>query len=422
MIKIFISLLIFVLVLPVSAQFVVPSIPDSLIENANEIVISDETDFTIKDIGHSTLKRKYSTAVLNKYAEYGNNITLHYNEFIDIIMIVVNVYNNHGKRVERYYLSDFEDWTDSFYATASDSRRKILNIKQKQYPYYVDVEYKIEYDGSLHLPYWHPQDAEKQSLLSASLVIESPIQDLLSFQCVNIDPPHELFIDDKHFYRWELENLPAFEKEALSGSIENYIPIVYSALKEFQLDGYQGKMTSWKEFGNWIDNLNFGRNNLNPEQISEVLLLTAKASTDLEKAKIIYKYVQDNMHYVSIQLGIGGWQPFETAFVHETKYGDCKALSFYTHSLLKAAGVESYYTIIRSGANASKLSSDFPNAYFNHAIVSVVCDTDTIWLECTSQTAPFGYLGKFTSDRYALMVDENGGELIRTKSYTSEEN
>jgi ribonucleotide reductase alpha subunit len=47
---------------------------------------------------------------------------------------------------------------------------------------------------------------------------------------------------------------------------------------------------------------------------------------------------------------------------------------------------------------------------------------DTMWLECTSQTLPAGYLSGFTSNRYALMIDEDGGHLVKTPSYNFKDN
>ncbi|MDX1628134.1 MAG: hypothetical protein R3345_05510, partial [Fulvivirga sp.] len=122
------------------------------------------------------------------------------------------------------------------------------------------------------------------------------------------------------------------------------------------------------------------------------------------------------------QLGIGGWQPFSSSFVHEKKYGDCKALSFYTKSLLERYGIEGHYTLIRAGRGAANVSENFPNAHFNHAILTVPLEQDTVFLECTSQTNPYGYLGTFTSNRNALLITPEGGKLIRTKKYTVEDN
>jgi len=125
---------------------------------------------------------------------------------------------------------------------------------------------------------------------------------------------------------------------------------------------------------------------------------------------------------VSIQLGIGGWQPFEAAYVCDKKYGDCKALSFYMKSMLQVLDIPAYYTLIRAGGRAADIPEDFVHSGFNHAILTVPIDQDTIWLECTSKTSPFGYLGSFTSNRNALLVDVGKSRLIRTKAYTMEDN
>jgi hypothetical protein len=133
--------------------------------------------------------------------------------------------------------------------------------------------------------------------------------------------------------------------------------------------------------------------------------------------------MQNKTRYVSIQRGIGGFQPFDALTVDQTGYGDCKALSNYMVSLLKVAGIKGYYTQIYAGEkNRRPVPRDFPIDYFNHIIVAVPIKTDTIWLECTSQTQPFGFLGSFTCDRYGLLITEDGGALVKTPSYTREQN
>ncbi|MBL0131544.1 MAG: hypothetical protein IPP43_10800 [Chitinophagaceae bacterium] len=100
-----------------------------------------------------------------------------------------------------------------------------------------------------------------------------------------------------------------------------------------------------------------------------------------EKIRILYNFLQSNTHYISIQLGIGGWRPFEASFVALKAYGDCKALSNYMFSLLKEAGIVSYYTLIKAGDGAADLVTDFRSRKFTHAIVCVPVEKDTIWLE-----------------------------------------
>jgi hypothetical protein len=93
------------------------------------------------------------------------------------------------------------------------------------------------------------------------------------------------------------------------------------------------------------------------------------------------------------------------------------------YSILKEAGIKSYYTVIGAGNPKPGFESEFPSSQFNHVILCAVPATaDTVWLECTSQTMPSGYLGDFTNDRYALLIDENGGNLIRTPHYGLKDN
>jgi len=52
---------------------------------------------------------------------------------------------------------------------------------------------------------------------------------------------------------------------------------------------------------------------------------------------------------VSIQIGIGGWQPFDASTVQRLSYGDCKALANYMKTLLEAVGLSANYCLVNAG-------------------------------------------------------------------------
>jgi hypothetical protein len=150
--------------------------------------------------------------------------------------------------------------------------------------------------------------------------------------------------------------------------------------------------------------------------------MTDTIKTDRGKASFLYKYMQQNMRYVSIQLGIGGFRPFAATFVDDKKYGDCKALSNYMHALLKAVDIPSYCAIIRAGENQESGDFAFPHNDFNHEILCIPFKNDTTWLECTSSLTPFGKLGAFTENRTALLITEDGGKLVNTPRSRAQDN
>ena len=228
--------------------------------------------------------------------------------------------------------------------------------------------------------------------------------------------------DDKLVYEWQVENLVGFDPEPYGPPSRELTPYVLITPKAFEMQGYTGSMNTWESIGEYDAKLIAGRNNLPDGAIIELEKMLIGVTDNKEKAKLIYEYVQNTTRYVSVQLGIGGWQPYDATYVYENGYGDCKALTNYTSALLNHAGIESIYTLVNAGQGSSDIVTEFPNAHFNHAFLAVPFETDTIWLECTSQTNPFGYTGYSTSDRHVLMTTKAGGKLVKTPTYTQKDN
>src|SRR5690606_3435474 len=136
------------------------------------------------------------------------------------------------------------------------------------------------------------------------------------------------------------------------------VPMVRTAPTVFEVEGYAGSMESWKSLGEWHSKLNANRSQLPEATKQQILSLTKDLKDPKDKISAVYQFMQNKTRYVSIQLGIGGWQPFEASMVDSKGYGDCKALSNYTQSLLEVAGIKSHYAIIYGGKENRPVQKD----------------------------------------------------------------
>jgi hypothetical protein len=227
---------------------------------------------------------------------------------------------------------------------------------------------------------------------------------------------------DKKTYTWETKDMPARHTEHSGPGWQEIVPYVLIGPSDFEAQGYKGNMNTWADYGKFIMQLRTGRDVL-PDNIKQQVHALVDTITDKRrKVYALYHFLQQNTHYINVSLGIGGWQPFPAEYVATKKYGDCKALSNYMVALLKEAGIAGKYVEIRAGADEPPIVDAFPSFQFNHIITCVPMEKDSIWLECTSQTESPGYMGTFTGGRKAMLIDEDGGHVVWTPSYSAKDN
>ncbi|MEO0556242.1 MAG: DUF3857 and transglutaminase domain-containing protein [Bacteroidota bacterium] len=405
-------------------QFNTSNIPDSLRAGGIDAVVRLATDeFIVNNKNSITNKVHYAITVLNGRASYFSDIYVGYEGKPGIIKTLkAHIYDANGKLVKSLKKSDISDvsMNDQFY---SDNRANQATLKYDVYPYTIEVAYELNDEGSIFYPTWNPARRTNVSVQNSKLIISTPSELEFRFKEFNLSDKRTLEeLEGRKVFTWEISNYLPEKNEPFAPYWNNKNPYLITSPNEFVFGGYEGDASTWESIGKWQLSLNDGLDIISDELSNEIQRITADKSNEVDKIKAVYEYVQENTRYVSIQLGIGGWQPFSASYVESNGYGDCKALSNFTYSLLKSIGIKSYYTLIRAGENAIPLVADFPSRQFNHVILAVPQEADTIWLECTNQTNPFGYLGSFTGDRHALMVTENGGVLVKTPSLSSKEN
>lgn len=403
----------------------VDSIPSSLKENVDAVIRLDKTKFKIKDKGKAVLNTHYVVTIFNERG-IDNHLRYytHYDKLKKVLDVSGKVYDKNGDRIYKLSKKDIYDVSASAHSDeVTDNRIKIAEFDNKsfQFPYTIEFESSVETANMMFYPsaYFHP--SERLSTQEKTLIIETP--DDFEFRYKEKKMPNTLNLvteKNKKAYTWTIKNISASEYEIHTP--DDFYPEIITAPKAFSVEGYEGNIESWNDIGKFISKLYQGRDIL-PDAIKlKVASLVGQEKDTLKKIELLYQYLQNNTRYMSIQLGIGGWQTISAMNVAQTGYGDCKALSNYMKALLKEACITSYVALIKAGANEEDIDATFPSMRFNHVINCVPLKKDTIWLECTSQTEALGFQGSFTGNRKALLILPDGAALVNTVMYNAFDN
>ncbi len=399
-------------------------IDKSLLTDANAVVRHSSTEVRIEAIDKMRIITKTVITVLN---EHGNRYGFVGNAYSDNIKIKDQnaiIFDGLGQKIKKYKKRDFDDRSMvSSNDLYSDNRLSYLEYTPQVYPYTIVFESEVLTDNTAFVRDWKPVRGFHVSIEKATYALKNPANIPLRFKEKNFEGREIDRTVSEFELQYSLNNLPAYDYEQLSPELEQVTPQVKIALDRFSLAGVEGKATNWKELGEWeYKNLLRANDPLPQATIDKIAELTATAKDDVEKARIIYEYMQKNSRYISVQLGIGGWSPMPAAEVDELKYGDCKGLTNFTRSLLATQGIESYYTVVTAGDEKTGMDDDFASMEGNHVILNIPQEGEDIWLECTSQTHPFNYLGDFTDDRNVLLIKPDGGEVVKTPAYEAKDN
>ncbi|WP_103072434.1 DUF3857 domain-containing protein [Aquimarina sediminis] len=395
-----------------------------LTKDANAVVRLEKVTVELNSINSVTVKTKRIVTVLNKYGKGYADSYEGYSPSVKIKKLEATVYDAFGKEVKKYKKKDFNDRSVSDgISLMNDDRIKYFEHVPLNYPYTLAFESEVESSTTAFIRPWRPVVGYRLSVEKSMYEILNPEKILLRIKEENFKGYSIASDKTDHKISFSISKIPAKLHEVYSPSFYKTVPVMKVALNDFSLEGVKGSANDWKSFGKWqFDNLLTGRDQLSDETIQEISLIVEGAETNREKAKLIYEYVQKKTRYISVQLGIGGWMPFLAEDVDRLGYGDCKALTNYTKALLDSQKIRSYYTIVFGDRTKRSIDSGFVGMQGNHVILNIPDEEEDIWLECTSQTMPFDFIGDFTDDRDVLVITPEGGEIKRTKKYEPEEN
>ena len=399
-------------------EVLVEKIPDTLLKDADRVVINREEINEI--LSQTTLKQKKTEInyILNEKGLNDIDISLIYDKLTKIKGLEFKIYDEKGELVKTYKEKDFSDTSlaDGF-SVLTDNRIKHLSPAYFKYPFFTKFDYETEEANTISIPSFIPVQSSNDRVVETSYQLIFPKGFSIKKNEKNLATYNVIASESETSISYKASNLIAPEYEELNVRYADQLPLARFSNNIFALGNVKGKADNWNEFGVWYyENFLKGLDQLPKSTITKMKKLTEKAETDVEKAKIIYEYVQQNTRYISIQIGLGGWRPFPAKDVDRLGYGDCKALTNYTKSLLESVGVKAYYTIIHASERIIDIDENTLSLQGNHVLLTLPTPEGEFFIECTNQKTPFGYLEITTANRKALVVKPDGAYFTETHS------
>ena len=399
------------------------AISPELLPGAFAVLRENNLDLVINSPASIEAHYHRAITILNtKGADWGK-IVLPYDQFNKLRNISIQLFDADGQPGKKFAKKDLEDLSMLDDVTmAEDSRYLFLDLSAQPLPYTLVLDYTVASSSALFCPDFLPQPNFYTAVENAGCSVTVNSGQTLLHKSERSPQPQISREQNGNKYLWTFSHLKAVPDEPFNLPLSQLVPVIRLNAGDFEISGFTGSFKSWNGFANWSQQMLNSLPPLAADTQAEIQQITAGMSEN-EKIRAVYRYLQNNTRYVSIQLGIGGWKPFDPNFVHNKKYGDCKALSWYAKTLLDAVGVNAAYTLIAAGDDPRQLDPDFPNNSFNHVILTVPTSAgDTVFLECTSQQNPFGYMGSFTGNRKALAIEQGRGRVIEVAAPGSTEN
>ncbi len=370
-----------------------------ILMDGNKLISTDSVEVMIYD------QRGEDRARIRVHYSKGDGVTVHY-------ALIEDRYGRVVRKIRRSEITDANYLSNS--SLYQDDFLKSFELKHNVYPYRVKYAYTVtenKYFYAGHLPYLGKTPVKK-----GVFVVRTAANRPVKYNRRNIAEPGIDTAGNQVTYTWHYSH--TYQKPDIYMPEEcSTAPSVTVLPVDFTY-GVAGNWASWSSFGNYIWRLNAGMDKLPDTEKAKIDQLLQGVEDKREQVRILYHYLQDYNRYVNVKLGVGGLKSYPASYVCANRFGDCKALSNYMVSILKHAGIEAYYTLVELSRTVPYIDESFPDQVFDHVIVTVPLQNDTLYLECTSTKEPFAYLGTYLQGRKALLVKERGSELIGLPALT----
>jgi hypothetical protein len=240
---------------------------------------------------------------------------------------------------------------------------------------------------------------------------------------------------------WEADNQPALvstERVPLAPPDISRAPRMDIFYQGPGVGGAYGAMNpDWQGIGLWFERLAKDRNKPDPAITAKAQELVQGKTGFRERVEAISNFVQGNIRYVAIEIGVGGFQPHAAADTFRVRYGDCKDKATLLSAMLAAVGVRSTWVLVDT--HRGMMSSEAPSMAGNHMIAAIELPKDYLpqsmysivtaksgkrflIFDPTWEKTPFGHLERELQGSDALLVDGADSQVIRLPVLAPQQN
>jgi hypothetical protein len=207
--------------------------------------------------------------------------------------------------------------------------------------------------------------------------------------------PRETVARGRHSYLWTAHDIqPVTPEEFMADSNGVFMTIGLSA------------PITWETIGSWYSGLSRDRYAVDHGIREKLRSLLKAAPTPDDTLRALQRWVAQDIRYVSIALGLGGYQPRMPAEVLATGYGDCKDKTTLFVAAARALGFRAYPVLLNSGGSVARALPSL--SQFNHAIAMVERSEGRVYVDLTAELVPYGELPESDQGQFGLIVYPDG--------------
>ncbi|MCB9425739.1 MAG: hypothetical protein H6584_01735 [Flavobacteriales bacterium] len=407
-------------------EYSVFSIPEELKQNANSVIREAHTEITVLGQQKMTISTVRVVTILNESGYKNLQTTFYYNKYATIKSISGAIYNAYGTKLSRITKASFRDKSaNDKYPVFKNIGMLELKYTPVEYPFTIALEHTVESSNTAVIPDWLLIEHYNESIEETSLVFRSASD--IGFKWFEENFSQKYTIEkkneaDKIIYF--ASKVAAINPELSAPHLSNIVPKIVFSVEHFSLEGEVGTATNMKELGDWyFTSFLDGNDKLSKETKAKILTLVDTVKTPLEKAKLVYQFVQKHTRCVDMPLGVGGWRPAEAKDVAKIGYGDAKSLVNYTKALLDFVEIPSYYTLVYADEQGKRdIEHKYVRLQGNHVILQVPIKGKDYWLECSSFVSPFGLQCGHSDGRNVFVIKPEASAIVTTGAFGTSQN